>query len=81
MKNKNFEISGPVEYSAAMILTEYSENYSKIAYFHSIFYSSLNVKIFKENEEFVEAITFCKMQSFIKNHIFGILSPYNTLRV
>ena len=72
MKNKNFEISGPEEYSAAMILTEYSENYSKIAYFHTIFYSSLNVKIFKENEEFVEAITFCKMQSFINNHIFGM---------
>ena len=62
-----------------MILTEYSENCLKIAYFHSVFYSSLNVKTLKKNEEFVEAITFCKIQSFIKHHIFECLSPYDIL--
>ena len=39
-KNSNFEISRPVEYSTGMILAEYSEDFGKMAYFHTIFDSS-----------------------------------------
>ena len=44
-KIQNFEIFRPVEYSTGMIFVEYSEDFRKIAYFHSIFYSSSKVDV------------------------------------